>query len=126
MREDYKEPGELSSEQEEGLRDIEDQWIREYEFEEARKSRKGWGGRIVTNIYLPKGSKTLWLKYSKNGKPVWENTYTNSLAEAKKIRDLRLGQRVTHTLPELRINRIVFDEIARISLCITVSMIYGR
>ena len=114
MREDYEEPGELTPEEEEANRyqlEEMEKYAREVAFEEARKKGAPYW-RVEKNLYLPKNSKTFWLKYSKNGKPIWENTHMHSLAEARKYRDLRLGQRVSNTLPELRVNKILFDEIA--------------
>jgi integrase len=56
--------------------------------------------------------KTWWIKYYRNGKAYFESTGTNKESEAKRKLRLREGQIADNKFPGLRIEKIIFDELA--------------
>jgi len=54
-----------------------------------------------------------WIKYYRNGKPYFESTHTRNEAEAKRKLKLREGQIAEGKFPGLRVERILFDELAQ-------------
>lgn len=54
-----------------------------------------------------------WIKYYRNGKPYFESTHTDKEGEAKRKLKLREGQIVENKFTGLKVERILFDEIAQ-------------
>lgn len=54
-----------------------------------------------------------WIKYYRNGKPYFESTQTQSETEAKRKLKLREGQIADNKFPGLKIEKILFDELAQ-------------
>lgn len=54
-----------------------------------------------------------WLKYYRHGKPYFESTHTDSEPEAKRKLKLREGQIALNRFPGLRVEKILFDELAQ-------------
>ncbi|PIW87581.1 MAG: site-specific integrase [Nitrospirae bacterium CG_4_8_14_3_um_filter_41_47] len=54
-----------------------------------------------------------WIKYYRNGKPYYESTHTKNEVEAKRKLKLREGQIVEGKFPGLRVEKILFDELAQ-------------
>jgi integrase len=55
----------------------------------------------------------LWIKYYRNGKPYYESTHGASEREAKTKLKLREGQIAGGNFPGLRIEKILYDELAQ-------------
>jgi integrase len=62
-------------------------------------------------IYL-RGN-TYWIKYYRNGKPYRESVSSSKESDAKRLLKLREGHIVEGKLPNLRAERILFDELAQ-------------
>lgn len=54
-----------------------------------------------------------WIKYYRNGKPYFESTDTKNKTEAERKLKLREGQIVEGKFPGLRVEKILFDELAQ-------------
>jgi integrase len=54
----------------------------------------------------------LWIKYYRHGKPYFESTHTDKDTEAKRRLKLREGQIAADNFPGLRVEKILFDELA--------------
>jgi len=54
-----------------------------------------------------------WIKYYRNGKPYYGSTHTRNEAEAKRKLKLREGQIAKGEFPGLRVEKILFDELAQ-------------
>ncbi|MBM4135931.1 MAG: site-specific integrase [Nitrospira sp.] len=54
-----------------------------------------------------------WIKYYRNGKPYFESTHTDKETEAKRKLKLREGQIANSKFPGLRVEKILFDELAQ-------------
>lgn len=54
-----------------------------------------------------------WIKYYRNGKPFYESSQSDKESEAKRRLKLREGQIAAGKFPGLRVERIVFDELAQ-------------
>jgi len=54
-----------------------------------------------------------WIKYYRNGKSYYESTHTKNEAEAKRKLKLREGQIAEGKFPGLRVEKILFDELAQ-------------
>jgi len=57
--------------------------------------------------------KTWWIKYYRNGKPYFETTRTQKETEAKRKLKQREGQIADGKFPGLRVEKILFDELAQ-------------
>src|SRR3989304_7997358 len=57
--------------------------------------------------------KTWWIKYYRNGKPYFESTRTQKETEAKRKLKQREGQIADGKFPGLRVEKILFDELAQ-------------
>lgn len=53
-----------------------------------------------------------WIKYYRNGKPFYESSQSDKESEAKRRLKLREGQIAVGKFPGLRVERILFDELA--------------
>lgn len=53
-----------------------------------------------------------WIKYYRNGKPYFESTHTDKEGEAKRKLKLREGQIAENKFTGLKVERILFDELA--------------
>jgi len=61
-------------------------------------------------IYLR--GKTYWVKYYRNGKPYRESSKSDKETDAKRLMRLREGQIADHKFPGLRVEKILFGELA--------------
>src|SRR4030066_1980807 len=57
--------------------------------------------------------KTWWIKYYRNGKPYFETTHTQKETEAKRKLKQREGQIADNKFPGLKVEKILFDELAQ-------------
>jgi integrase len=57
--------------------------------------------------------KIFWLKYYRNGKPFYESSKSEKETDAKKLLKLREGQIADNKFPGLRVEKILFDELAQ-------------
>lgn len=53
-----------------------------------------------------------WIKYYRNGKPFYESSQSDEVTKAKKLLRLREGQIEEGKFPGLRVQKILFDELA--------------
>lgn len=60
-----------------------------------------------------KRGNVFWIKYYRNGKPYFESTHTQKETEAKRKLKSREGQIADHKFPGLKIEKILFDELAQ-------------
>ncbi len=56
--------------------------------------------------------KTYWIKYYRNGKPYRESSKSEKEGDAKTLLKKREGQIADHRFPGLRLEKILFDELA--------------
>lgn len=62
---------------------------------------------------LYKRGKTWWIKYYHHSKAHYESTHTENKSEAKEKLKIRDGQIADNKFPGLRVEKILFDELAR-------------
>ena len=63
-------------------------------------------------IYRRKGSKLLWIKYYRNGKPYYESSHSDKEGVAKKLLKTREGEISKGELPGIYFDKVRFDELA--------------
>jgi integrase len=63
-------------------------------------------------IYVRPGSSVLWLKYSRNGKAIYESSHTTDRRKAAKLLRIRLGEISTGTFLGPQLERIMVEELA--------------
>ena len=65
----------------------------------------------MATLYLR--GKMWWIKYYRHGKPYYESTNTSNEPEAKRKLKIREGQIADNRFPGLRVEKILFDELAQ-------------
>jgi len=63
-------------------------------------------------IYRRKGSKVLWIKYYRNGKPFYESSHNRKMAVARRLLRTREGEISKGDPPGICFDKIKFDELA--------------
>jgi hypothetical protein len=90
---------------------------------EEYKNKKEKGGEKVMGMLFKKKfkrrdgtvyeGKTWWIKYYRNGTPYYESTHTRNETEARRKLKRREGQIEAGKFPGLKVERILFDELAQ-------------
>jgi integrase len=62
--------------------------------------------------YIYKRGNIFWVKYYRNGKPYYESSQSSKDTAAKKLLKLREGQIADSRFPGLRVEKILYDELA--------------
>jgi integrase len=60
-----------------------------------------------------KRGETFWIKYYRNGKPYRESSHSKKESDARHLLKIRDGQIATHKFPGLRVEKILYDELAQ-------------
>ncbi len=63
-------------------------------------------------IYRRKGTKILWIKYYRNGKPHYESSHSDKMVVAKRLLRKREGEISKGELPGIYFDKVRFDELA--------------
>jgi integrase len=63
--------------------------------------------------YIYKRGNIFWVKYYRNGKPYYESSQSSKDTAAKKLLKLREGQIADSRFPGLRVEKILYDELAQ-------------
>jgi len=63
--------------------------------------------------YIYKRGNIFWVKYYRSGKPFYESSQSDKETAAKKLLKLREGQIQEHRFPGLRVEKILYDELAQ-------------
>jgi hypothetical protein len=77
----------------------------------GKKKKKGKGGSKKMGMIYRRGKK-YWIKYYRNGQPYRESSNSEKEGVARHLLKIREGQIANHKFPGLRVEKILYDELA--------------